>query len=738
MSQNPPLSRSAPTPSAGPGSSPGPASAAAGWLATSWQYAREFGGFGGATMLWPRWIVLRAVGIVYLFVFAGILHEGQALVGPRGIAPLGEFFTALHQAFPFTPEAIIRAPSLFWFGTGATAITVLTWAGLLAAMALVLNLWPRMALACCWLIFVSFVTTWRVFTAAQLDRLMLETALLLIPLAPAGFRPGLGAASPPRPIATLMVRWLLFRVMFEAGLVKLVAGDPHWRNWSAMEVMYETSPFPTIFGYLDFHLPRAYHVFEIVLTFAAELAAPVLAVFGGRRGRWFAFWSWLALQVGIQLTSNFGWLNTAAVGLGVLLLDDPMLLAGVAWLRLQALGGWLAKQVTVPAVRAARGFRLHGLRVALWAHFYLTLFFLAKACGVPMDRVPYALTWPVHLLWEFRSANGYYLYASFDPVRYQVEFEGSNDGGRTWRTYEYRYMPQREDRLSPFLAPWFARFEATVEISGWVGKKSPLMPAVAAHLLACDADVVGLFQRDPFPDTPPTLLRMRGYRLAFTDRATQQRTGNYWHKEPAGNYLPMLMLDETGQVVASNLAAADEALRAGDRAAAVRILEQQYQQGNFEAGFRLADLLLQGQGTAADPARAFAIFTTLAQEGEVLAEHNLGVCHEFGNGVPVDYAQAEAWYRRAAHHGSLPALYSLGAMHAADRIRPRNDVEGLALLIEASARAIGEDPASRYILEHQPAQMKRLKERMSAAAITQAKQRAAARAQTALPVGQPE
>ena len=79
-----------------------------------------------------------------------------------------------------------------------------------------------------------------------------------------------------------------------------------------------------------------------------------------------------------------------------------------------------------------------------------------------------------------------------------------------------------------------------------------------------------------------------------------------------------------------------------------------------------------------------------------------------------------------------------GAMHAADRIRPRNDVEGLALLIEASARAIGEDPASRYILEHQPAQMKRLKERMSAAAITQAKQRAAARAQTALPVGQPE
>jgi hypothetical protein len=723
MSQNPPPSRSAPSSS--------------GWLAAAWQNAREFSG-GGATMLWPRWIVLRAVGVVYLFVFAGILREGQALVGPRGIAPLAEFFAALHRAFPFPPEALVRAPSLFWFGTGATAITVLTWVGLLAAAALVLNLWPRMALACCWLVFVSFVTTWRVFTAAQLDRLMLETALLLIPFAPAGFRPGLGAASPPRPIAILMVRWLLFRVMFESGLVKLVAGDPHWRNWSAMEVMYETNPFPTILSYLDFQLPRAYHVLEIVLTFAAELAGPLLAVFAGRRGRWFAFWSWAALQAGIQLTSNFGWLNTAAIGLGVLLLDDAMLLALVTRLRLPALGRFLAVQVTAPAVSAARGFRLHGLRVALWAHFYLTLFFFAKACGVPMDRVPYALTWPVHLLWEFRSANGYYLYASFDPVRYQVEFEGSNDGGRTWRTYEYRYMPQREDRLCPFLAPWFARFEATVEISGWVGKKSPLMPAVAAHLLACDPAVVGLFQRDPFPDSPPTLLRMRGYRLFFTDRATQRQTGKYWRKEPAGNYLPMLYLDETGRVLASNLAAAEEALHTGDNAAAVKILEHQYQQGNFEAGFRLADLLLKGQATAADPARAFAIFTTLAQEGEVLAEHNLGVCHEYGNGTPVDYTQAEAWYRRAARHGSLPALFSLGAMHASDRILPRDDIEGLALLIEASARAAGDDSASRYILEHQPAQVKRLKERMTAGDIAQAKLRAAARAKTVLPAGQPE
>ncbi len=727
------------TPASASGISPRPSGPAA-WARGTWFRLREFAGAAGnATYLWPRWIVLRAVGVVFLYVFAGILREGQALIGPHGIAPLGEFFTQLHQSFPHALEAFIRAPSLFWFGTSAGMIWFLAWAGFVAALALVLNLWPRLALFACWAIFVSFVSTWRVFSAAQLDRLMLEAALLLIPFAPAGLRPGLGASSPPRPIALLMVRWLLFRVMFEAGLVKLTSGDPHWRNFTAMEVMYETSPFPTIFGYLDHWLPHAYHIFEIVLTFVAELLAPVLAVFGGRRGRWFAFWTWFALQAGIQITSNFGWLNVAAIGLGLLLFDDQMLVAAAARLRLRKLGAHLAATAATSSARAIGAFRLHGLRVVLWFHFYLTLFFLAKACGVVVDNLPYALTWPVHQLWEFRSANGYFLYASFDPIRYQVEFEGSNDGGQTWRAYPFRYIPQREDRVSPFIAPWYARFEATVQILGWTGRKSPLMPAVAAHLLTRNPDVMRLFERDPFPDRPPTLIRMRGYRLTFTAPAEHRRTGMYWHKEPAGTYLPMLYLDENGQVTEADLSPADEALRAKDYPTAFSAYEQQYQMGNLEAGFRLAEMYLRGLGTTADPARAHALTLELARAGEVQAECNLGVNLEYGRGVAPDYAQAVTWYRRATRHGSLAALFSLGVMHVNDRILPRDDVEGLTLLLEAENRALlGTDPAAGFILERQPAAAKRLMERMSPADIAKAKRHAADRSRTPVPAAEPE
>jgi len=147
---------------------------------------------------------------------------------------------------------------------------------------------------------------------------------------------------------------------------------------------------------------------------------------------------------------------------------------------------------------------------------------------------------------------------------------------------------------------------------------------------------------------------------------------------------------------------------------------------------------LKGQGTPRDPARAFALYTELAHEGEVVAEYELGVAYDFGNGVPIDYAQAASWYRLAARHGSLPALFNLGALHARDRIVPRDDVEGLALLLEASARATGEDPASSFVLQHQPAQVKLLTERMTPAAIARAHARAAEREKTVVPLGETE
>jgi len=90
---------------------------------------------------------------------------------------------------------------------------------------------------------------------------------------------------------------------------------------------------------------------------------------------------------------------------------------------------------------------------------------------------------PMNFFGAYRSANGYFLYASFDSAHYQVDFEGSNDGGKTWRTYACRDVPQRVDRRPRFTAPWFPRFEETVQIEGSRRSDTPFLPLVATRLL---------------------------------------------------------------------------------------------------------------------------------------------------------------------------------------------------------------------------------------------------------------
>ncbi|MEO7411892.1 MAG: lipase maturation factor family protein, partial [Opitutaceae bacterium] len=613
--------------------------------------------------------------------------------------------------------------SFFWLNAGAGAIAAVGWLGLGSAVALVLNLWPRLTLFGCWACFLSFVSTWAEFTPSQQDGLLLEAALLSIPFAPRGIRPGLGAAHPPRPIAVFMMRWLLLRVMLLSGLVKVLSDAPQWRNLTAMDVMYETSPSPTAAGYWVHQLPHAYHVFEIGFTFAAELLAPLLALFGGRRGRWLAFGLWTLLQAGIQLTTNFGWLNTAAFALGLLLLDDQMIASATRRLRWATLREFFAARAAPRASAGISPWHLHGLRAALGLHFALTLYYFADACGGPFDNKP----GPVRLVEAFRSANGYRLYAHFAPAHFQIDLEGSNDSGRTWRTYPLRHLPQMPESRPEFIAPYFPRFDHTLHAASLRESTPSVIAPTAAHLLALDRRVLALFERDPFTDRPPTVIRMRRYRFTFTDPATLGRTGRYWIKEFVGDYQPAMFIDEKDNIAQFDLGPADAAVRAGNHGAAYAEYERQYQLGNLEAGFRLADMIARGLGVPVQPERVFALFSDLAGRGEVKGMHNVAVCYEYGIGVAPDIAKACEFYRRAAELGHFASLHTLGRLAAEDGLTPRNDPLALAALAIAASRAADDEASLAFVRANQPALLAKLKARMSASELAEAKALAAAR-----------
>ncbi len=665
---------------------------------------------GDATYFWPRWIVLRAIGAIYIVIFAGVIAEGgDPLIGPHGLTPLAGLFSQLREAHPNFLAAFLRAPSLFWISDRTGMITAVAWCGLLAAVALVLNLWPRLALFGCWVTFLSFVTTWRAFSETQPDRVALELALIAIPFAPAGRRPGLGSDSPPYPLAVFMVRWMLFRLMFEAGMMKLLGGDPHWRNFTAMDAMYETTPFPTFLSYLDHQLPYAYHVFEILLTFTAEIAAPLLAVFGGRRGRWFALGAWTVFQGGIELTNNFGWLNLAAFVLGLTLLDDQMLAAAAGKLRWAGLDRWPPPPAPPPAARPGGTGRRYLLRTALWTYFGLTVLFFAIVCGMPVEGFPYALARPFKtVFWEFRSFNSFTLFAGTPSNRYAVEFEGSNDGGRTWRLYPFRHQPQRLDQLSPVIAPYYTRFEAGLQIAGYSDPPSPLFGIVAAHLLQRDPAIIRLFRSDPFPDRPATMIRILVYRMSFTDFATYRKTGQYWRKESGGFYQPMMYLNAQGQVGEVASAADETRVRAEggdpeaqnhlaflyahggddlpkDSAAAAKWYRRAAEQGLANAQFNLAVIYAGGDGVPKDDAEAVKWYRKAAEQGVVDAQFNLGVIYSGGDGVPKDDAEAVKWYRQAAEQGDADAQSSLGTLYVAGQGTAKDLREGLAWLTLAAA-----------------------------------------------------
>lgn len=514
-------------------------------LRAAWANAKEFSGFsGGAGLLWPRWLLLRAIGLVFVLIFFDLLRDAPGLVGSTGVTPVTEFCAKVGALFPSGLERLLRAPSVFWLGTGDGLIQAVAWMGLAAAIGLVLNLCPRVMLALCWGALLSFVATWQGFSPTIIDQLMLEVALLAVPFAPGGLRPGLASGHPPLRMAVFALRWLLLRLMFVSGAIKLLGGDPHWLNFTALDVMYETSPSPTFLGFVDHQLPHAWHVIELGFTFVAELVAPFVAIVGGRRGRWFAFVCWTVFQLGIQLTGNFGWLNTAAIALGLLLLDDEMIRSVLRrWRR--EVAAPVATGTTVPVrwprVRVAVSVLL-ALHVAVTIH---ATWQVARGRAIP--PAPAWRDYPVdYLLRDFRSANGYVPFANFPVEKAEIEFLGTNDRGVTWRPYPFRCKPQEETRISPFLAPRFARFDASLQLA--LAQNPFIVPRVAEQLLRQNPAVRRLFADDPFPDAAPQAIRMAVSRYRFNDWATWRQTGKFWRKEYAGDLAPALILDPDGTI----------------------------------------------------------------------------------------------------------------------------------------------------------------------------------------------
>jgi len=315
-------------------------------------------------------------------------------------------------------------------------------AGAVLSALVLVGIAPVPILAVLWALYLSLAVVGQVFLGYQWDALLLETGLLAVFLAPGGRWPRPGRESPPPPVAVWLVRWLLFRLMFGSGVVKLASGDPTWRSLTALQYHYWTQPLPTSVGWYAAHLPDWIDTASVGIMFAVELAAPFL-LFAPRRFRRMAFGPLLGLQILIALTGNYAFFNLLAAALCLFALDDGDLPAR-----------WRAR---FPP--AAEGVRPFWPKAVLYPVAVIIVVVSAGEMMSTLGVVPPAPVRALHrIVGPLWSINTYGLFAVMTTSRPEIIVEGSDDG-LTWKTYEFKWKPGDLARRPGFAAPHQPRLD---------------------------------------------------------------------------------------------------------------------------------------------------------------------------------------------------------------------------------------------------------------------------------------
>ena len=498
---------------------------------------------GAADRLLPRWLFLRGLGLIYFSAFYSLVFQIKGLISPDGILPAAEY---LREVGKLGPVRYWYAATLLWLSSGSHMLVAICWIGMIAALLLVLNIWPRAVLVVCFVCFLSFVAAAQDFSGYQSDGMLLEAGFISLFFAPPGLRPGLGRNHPPSRASLFLLQWEWFRIYFESGMVKLASGDPEWRNFTAMDEYYQNGPLPTWIGWYVQHLPHRVHAFATGATLVLELGLVWMFLLP-RPWRIACSLIVTAWQIPVILTANYTFLNYLVLLLGVLLLDDRFLLRWLPpWvlrpidesLLVEAPGRESTATDVAPskAVKHLQAIKLAIASVILSWIFYATTL---QMLWIPFGRLPLP-TSPVIALEPFRIANRYGLFAVMTRGRYEIEFQGSNDG-QTWTAYPFRYKPQDPARAPGIYAPYQPRFEWNLwfaSLGGW--RDNMFVVSAEERLLAGNQDVLSLFAGNPFAESAPKFVRAVIRQYWFTSLEEKRRTGMWWRREELGLYAPTL------------------------------------------------------------------------------------------------------------------------------------------------------------------------------------------------------
>lgn len=473
-----------------------------------------------------RRIFAHGLGLVFFFAFASLTTQIRPLLGEHGLAPAGEFLRIVREQLG--GGAYWQLPTLFWLHCSDLLLQLVCWLGVAVSLVMACGLMPGACSLLLWALYLSICSIGGPFLNFQWDALLLETALPAAILLPWSLRPDWSQTNRLASLGRWLLWWLIFRLMFESGVVKLSSGDPTWRSLTAMTYHYETQPLPLWTAWYAHHAPLWVHKLEVLITFAIEFLAP-LAILTPRRLRHLGAGVIVALQVGIASTGNYTFFNLLTALLCVPLLDDHC---------------WPAQWRERPLGARAPAHRM-GASVASWMLEPLAVLSVmvtgASFCGTFRENIrwPRPIAWLETAVQPMRSFNSYGLFRVMTTQRREIEVQGSNDG-QEWLAYEFPYKPGDVRQRPRLVAP----FQPRLDWQMWFAalgtyRENPWLISLLSRLLEGRPEILALLEENPFPRQPPKYVRAVVYQYHYTD---DLHAVAWWRREELGLYSPPLSL----------------------------------------------------------------------------------------------------------------------------------------------------------------------------------------------------
>jgi lipase maturation factor 1 len=483
-----------------------------------------------------RWF-LRAVGLIFLIAFVSLWVQIDGLIGSNGITPVREFLPAARAQLG--DHALSILPTLCWFNSSDTFFHFLCGGGVILSLVLIVGIAPALSLVGLVAFYLSLTIAGQTFLSFQWDILLIEIGFLSIFLAPWRLWPKRGVDPPVSRAALFLLKVLLFKLLVMSGVVKLTSGDDSWWDLTALDYHYWSQPLPTVIGWWADQSPEWFKKFSVAFCLVVEIIVPFF-IWAPRRLRLIAGGLLVFLQIMIAATGNYCFFNLLTIALCLLLIDDAV---------------WRQENGTFTRLREATA-RQADRRYKHWDRLSNYAAAIVIVLTLPLNvRVIYSAFEP-EAEWSqllgrmyaraetFRIVNGYGLFRVMTKDRREIVIEGSADG-IDWQPYEFKWKPGDVNRAPGWCAPHQPRLDWQMWFAALGSyRQNPWFVQLVTSLLHGKPQVAALFERNPFPQNPPSYVRAALYRYRFTTAEEHRETGAWWKRQELGEYLPSVSLED--------------------------------------------------------------------------------------------------------------------------------------------------------------------------------------------------